>query len=254
MMHLMEQPERAASLFEGWEETMIWSCLSGMMGRIYANADVSAAVAVLGDFAFFGGSADAETAAFLPAECLRSGMMLIPQNDAWDRALAAAWNGRAKRRMRYAIRKEPEVFDREQLARLARVPDGFMLSRIDRRLYAQCLAEGWTKDLAGCFADADDFAAHGLGVVLLREGRIASGASSYSAFPGGIEIEIDTRRDLRRQGLAAVCGANLILDCLARGLYPSWDAQNLTSVHLAQRLGYHFDREYPIYELTAEAE
>ena len=66
----------------------------------------------------------------------------------------------------------------------------------------------------------------------------------------GIEIEIDTREDHRRKGLAYACGAKLILECLKRGLYPSWDAQNKWSVALAEKLGYHFDHEYTAYEIT----
>ena len=65
----------------------------------------------------------------------------------------------------------------------------------------------------------------------------------------GIEIEIDTREDYRRQGLAYVCGARLILECLDRGLYPSWDAQNKASVALAEKLGYHYSHTYTVYEI-----
>ena len=50
-------------------------------------------------------------------------------------------------------------------------------------------------------------------------------------------------------GLASVCGAKLILECQERKLYPSWDAQNLWSVALAEKLGYHFSYEYTAYEV-----
>ena len=49
--------------------------------------------------------------------------------------------------------------------------------------------------------------------------------------------ETDTREDHRRKGLAYACGAKLILECLERELYPSWDAQNMWSVALAEKLG-----------------
>ena len=41
----------------------------------------------------------------------------------------------------------------------------------------------------------------------------------------------------------------LILRCLKENLYPSWDAQNINSVHLAEKLGYEFDHEYIAYEV-----
>ncbi len=86
-------------------------------------------------------------------------------------------------------------------------------------------------------------------MVILLGQEIVAGASSYSSYAGGIEIEIDTREDHRRKGLAYICGARLILECCSRGLYPSWDAQNLQSVALAEKLGYHFDHAYIAYEI-----
>jgi hypothetical protein len=41
----------------------------------------------------------------------------------------------------------------------------------------------------------------------------------------------------------------MILEALDRGLSPSWDAANLWSVGLAEKLGYHFDHEYTTYEI-----
>lgn len=89
----------------------------------------------------------------------------------------------------------------------------------------------------------------GLGVVAMNDGEIVAGASSYSRYEKGIEIEIDTREDHRRKGLAYACGAKLIIECLKRDLYPSWDAQNKWSVALAEKLGYQFSHEYTAYEI-----
>ena len=43
-----------------------------------------------------------------------------------------------------------------------------------------------------------------------------------------------------------------LLQCLEEGLYPSWDAQNMNSVYLAEKLGYEFDHEYTIYEVSGD--
>ena len=88
------------------------------------------------------------------------------------------------------------------------------------------------------------------GKAALYQGTPVAGASSYTVYRGGIEIEIDTRVDFRRQGLATACGARLILNCLERGLYPSWDAHSRASLSLAEKLGYKLDRPYPAYEYT----
>ena len=68
----------------------------------------------------------------------------------------------------------------------------------------------------------------------------------------GIEIEVDTVEEERRKGLATAASAALILRCLDEGLYPSWDAQNMISVHLAEKLGYEYDHEYTAYEVSGE--
>ena len=83
----------------------------------------------------------------------------------------------------------------------------------------------------------------------IKDDRIVSGASSYTSYKEGIEIEVDTVPDERRKGLATIVCAALILRCLDDNLYPSWDAQNINSVHLAQKLGYEFDHEYVAYEV-----
>ena len=50
--------------------------------------------------------------------------------------------------------------------------------------------------------------------------------------------------------LALSCGARLILDCLDRRLVPSWDAHNLPSVSLAEKLGYRLRAPYQAYLLN----
>ena len=92
----------------------------------------------------------------------------------------------------------------------------------------------------------------GRGMVIMKTGRIVAGASSYTRYNEGIEIEVDTIEEERRKGLATIVCAALILHCLDEGLYPSWDAQNMNSVRLAEKLGYEFDHEYIAYEVSGE--
>ena len=58
---------------------------------------------------------------------------------------------------------------------------------------------------------------------------------------------MDTKPEHRKKGLALACCAKLILECRQRGLYPGWDAHDLRSVSLAERLGYHLDYSYTAY-------
>ena len=112
------------------------------------------------------------------------------------------------------------------------------------------MGQAWSKDLCGNFRDGDDFVRRGLGIIALQDGIPVAGASSYTIHDGGVEIEIDTRPDQRRKGLALSCGARLILNCLDRGFVPSWDAHNLPSVSLAEKLGYRLRAPYQAYLLN----
>ena len=88
-----------------------------------------------------------------------------------------------------------------------------------------------------------------LSIVLSCDDEIVAGASSYTSYREGIEIEIITRQDYRKKGLAHASRAKLILECLQRGLYPNWDARNMTSVQVAKDLGYTYLAPYTVYEV-----
>jgi predicted GNAT family acetyltransferase len=112
------------------------------------------------------------------------------------------------------------------------------------------MAEEWSRDFCSQFCGSEDYAKRGLGVAALRGDELVAGASSYVAYNGGIEIQTDTRQDMRRRGLASACCARLILNCLQRGLTPSWDAANPASLALAEKLGYALKAPYDIWEVT----
>lgn len=56
-------------VFTDWEETLIWSCLQGIMGEVYANDAEDAAMAILGDFVFYAGKPREEVVRFKPETC-----------------------------------------------------------------------------------------------------------------------------------------------------------------------------------------
>lgn len=249
----MEIVPTVERLFSDWGETMIWSCLQKVMGRIYANdvKNPTAAIALLGDFGFLAGQADEEfLRALKRTVCTRDFLILVPQNESWNAVIEACYGKHCRRVTRYAFKKETEGFDLQKLKRLVSgLPGEYRLTMIDRRWYSYCEQTSWCKDFVSQYESFEQYVKFGLGVLILKDGIPVSGASSYSAYRAGIEIEIDTREDHRRKGLATVCGAKLILECLKRNLYPSWDAQNLWSAALATKLGYRFSHEYTAYEV-----
>lgn len=251
MIFEVKQPQNAAFLFAGWQETMIWSCLQGVQGKLYGDSAQNpvSAMVWLGDFCFLAGKPDRELVSFWP-EKEQDFVIMVPQSAEWGKLVESRYTKNVKKVTRYATKKEPGVFDREKLQAIAdALPDGYILREMDETLFGQCKESAWCRDWVSQYADYAFYQRHGLGAVLLKDGEPVSGASSYASYQGGIEIEIDTRRDCRRRGFAAICGAKLILDCLKRGWYPSWDAQNTWSLSLAQKLGYRFDHAYTAYEV-----
>lgn len=252
-----DQLNHLEPLFAGWEETLVWSVLQGCMGKAWADQEEHPQAALLwvGDFLFLGGDAAApgarELAMFLPRELANGIALAVPKNESWLRLLEEVHDGRGKPITRYAIQKEPDVFDPGKLrANLEKLPQGFILKPIDEGLYHTLLELDWARDFCAQFGSWEKYAAHGCGFVALKEGEIAAGASSYTWYQGGIEIEIDTKEAYRRQGLALCCASALILHCLEQGLYPSWDAATPISVALAEKLGYHFSHTYPCLEIA----
>lgn len=255
MIRKIKDGKKAEGLFAGWEETLIWSCLEGVMGDIYVDnlERPRRAAAKLGDFCFFSGEASKELIFHIWELYGQEFMIMVPRDGLWAGSIEECFGTGAKRVIRYATKKEGNVFERERLQKyMGKVSDEYDICEIDERLYHMCLAEGWSRDLVAQYGDYETYKRLGLGVAILREGMLVSGASSYSRYKEGIEIEIDTREDYRRRGLAAASGAGLILSCLERGLYPSWDAQNTASLALAQKLGYHFSHEYLAYEVCPD--
>ena len=249
MIYELSDISKVTHLFEGWEETLIYSCLQKVMGRIFVT-DLEcprSAMAYVGCFAFYAGEPDRELVINKP----KGFVIMVPQNELWEACIEESFP-KAKKVKRYAIKKDTH-FDRDFLRSMAaELPEGYELKEIDEKIYDLCLPDPVTRDFVSSFESKEKFLELGRGMVILKSDRIVAGASSYTRYREGIEIEVDTVEEERRKGLATIVCAALILRCLEEGLYPSWDAQNMNSVHLAEKLGYEFDHEYTAYEVSGE--
>lgn len=247
MVYVLEDTQKVIKLFEGWEETLIYSCLQKVMGKVYVTDEEcpKSAMAHIGSFVFLAGEPEKELVQNRP----EGFVIMVPQSKEWETLIEECCPG-AKWFERHAIKKNT-VFDKEKLQKLASaVPQGYELRKIDRVLYDKCLQNPATADFVAAFESKEQYLELGLGYVLLKGEEIVSGASSYTGYKQGIEIEVDTVESERGKGLATVCCATLILKCLEKRLYPSWDAHNLVSVHLAEKLGYEYSHSYTAYEVA----
>ncbi len=245
----MTDTSNVVHLFEGWQETLIYSCLQKVMGKIIITGleYPKSAMAYVGCFVFYAGEPDRELVINKP----EGFVIMVPQNKAWEACIEECFP-EAKRITRYAIKKDTR-FDKDRLRDMAAgLPEGYELKEIDEKIYDMCLSDPVTRDFVSSFESKEKYLEIGRGMVILKSDRIVAGASSYTRYNEGIEIEVDTVSEERRKGLATIASAALILRCLDEGLYPSWDAQNMNSVRLAEKLGYEFDHEYTAYEVSGE--
>ena len=229
-----------APLFSSFHDHLLHSYLDGCMGQGWADDPVSPkwGKVVVGDFGFLAGMPSADAVRELPP--------LMVATPGWDRAILQA-HPETRAIQRYAM-DHPSPFDPELLQRyVCSLRKEYRLAQIDEALYHQSLTRKETKDFVSVFDDWDHYHRQGAGFVALLEDGIVGGASSYAAYHGGIEIQVETLPEHRRKGVALACCAQLILHCLEHGLYPSWDAANLQSVALAQKLGYRMKAPYTAY-------
>lgn len=241
----------AESLFADMEETAIRSALEGYMGRVWTDGENPPSTAHIrqGDFHIFAGDACVDCAREMLSD-LSPGAILVAHGQTWRELIEKTLGQRVVHIKRYAFYKNPAHLDIHRIQALSRCPDGFTIARMDETLAQTALSEPWSRDLVSQFSSPRDYAQRGLGMCVLHGGALVCGASSYYVYRGGLEVEIDTRADFRRRGLATAAAASLIELSLQNGLYPSWDAANLESVGLAQKLGYQMKTEYDAFYFT----
>ena len=247
MLFELENTSKVKELFKGWEETMLFSCIQKIMGKIYVTdlENPKSAFAFLGCFGFYAGKPDVEIVSKKP----EGFTIMVPQNKEWAQLIEECYPS-AKRVMRYAIKKDT-IFDKIKLQNeISKLPIGYEIHKLDADIYDQCLKNPVMVDFVSAFESKEKYLQIGRGMVILKDGQIVSGASSYTRYKEGIEIEVDTIETERRKHLATIACSALILNCLEEDLYPSWDAQNMNSVRLAEKLGYEFDHEYVAYEVV----
>lgn len=100
-----------SSLFAQWEETLIWSCLQGTMGKIYADDldNPTAAMAIIGDFTFFAGKPNIEIVSYKPDWCTQNFMIMVPQNENWQNTITHFY-GKKRRSFLDMPQKKSRIF------------------------------------------------------------------------------------------------------------------------------------------------
>lgn len=243
------------SICQDSREVLVRAAMEGNMGRVWVpDLCISSYCLIrVGEFVYLIGLAPkGESALDLKTQIYEScgGCLIIPADELWAAWIEEQLLGQYRMVSRYALKKDESHFDEVVLKQhVSDVMEGVQIKRIDKKLYHQVLKDEWSQDFCVNYEDEKHFLSTGFGYLALKGTEVISGCSSYGSSEGMMEIEIKTRKDYRRQGLALACGSAFVLECLQRGLIPSWDAENLHLVELAEKMGYVYDREYQVYQL-----
>ena len=81
----------------------------------------------------------------IPPDYDAAQLLMIPENETWDSLIEEVWGRRAERFTRYAIKREPGVFNDFLLNEfIDRLPDGYSLHMIDEHIYQLSRQEDWS--------------------------------------------------------------------------------------------------------------
>ena len=241
--------KRLIPMFESLDSTIVQSYLQGHMGTAYVDdlENPVTAQIIVGIFVFYSGDPETDAAEEV-LNNLPDYNLIIVDREGWKDRIEAVHRNKFEKFHRYSLERNPEHLDRAHMEGiLSSLPEGCELKKVDKDIAEKDSFNELSEDFVSQFESIDDFIARGVGFAVLRNGEVVSAATSFSIYDEGIEIEIGTDPAYRRKGLAAVTAAALIIDCLDKGLYPSWDAANTESLKLAEKLGYRFKEAYDTY-------
>lgn len=243
--------------------------IQGVMGRGFCDSVEKPTYGIIqvGDFCFLGGNGSGtgktNILSVLRGHLQNPDIILVPLSDSWDQQFYN--NPTYTRQIRYALNKpDKKYFNTKKLtnyiSKVAYDPDyigehvtrKFIIRPIDEKYFFDVRKNKWSKDFTSNYKSYAEFVRDGLGYVIIEgsSGKIVAGASSFCSSLSSIEIAIATDPDYRKLGLSTAVSARMILGCIKRDKTPSWDAANLISVSIAEKLGYHFLEEYVCYVLS----
>lgn len=236
-------------IFSSMKDTMIASCLQGHMGTAWVDDISQPRVAQInvGVFMFLAGDPTTPAAKEVLVN-LPEHSYIIVNTQEWKTLIEDLHVGSYQKFSRYAFKRDPNLFDKQKLeGNLKRLAPDYILRPIDKEIAHMDSFHALSEDFTYQYDSIAHYLEKSLGFAILYKDQVVSVASAYSVYDGGLEIEVDTHPEFRRKGLALIVSSALILESLRRNIYPNWDAVDLNSVQLAEKLGYEVDTAYDTY-------
>ena len=240
--------------------------LDGLMGRGLCDSleQPDYGIVQMGHYCYLGGNGygleKKNLLSIVETMVQRPYIVFVPLSESWDRLLFE--DASFQKITRYAMDKPKlQYFNPKLLAsyisEIAYDPNyvGSTISRrytikpINEIYYYLIQKQEWTQEFTTNYKDYATFARYGFGFIIIEgnTGKIAAISSSFSTSKNSIEIELATSPRYRKRGFGTAVAARMILECLNRKMFPRWDAANLISVKIAEKLGFTFIEEYSSY-------
>ncbi len=251
MIYKLEKSNREilSQLYHNNSSPNVLTYLQGYAGEAYVDNPENPTIAVIlvSIFATIAGNPQAPAAESL-LKSIPDKRLVIAHSDEWHKKIEEVLSTSITKHQRYRCSGKLRNFTVAALQKYAdRVPEGYVLKRIDNKLISDNSLVGLPRDFSENFDSAEEFVEKGVGFWILHEGAVVSGATSLSVYNGGIEVDIETHEDHRGKGLARAVAAKLILYCIQHTLSPYWEAANPTSLKMAIKLGYSYEGSYDCY-------
>jgi len=250
--------EKIIPICRGSNDVSVSSAAEGRMGRVWTEDMDSPSFCLVknGPFAFLLGIPPKGENALSLYRTLRiecPGSFIVPENEGWSGWIEENVPCRQRMLSRYEMGPGRNGFDPEKLNFfMQQVPDGFILKKIDRYVFRHMPDEDWCRYFVSNFENETQFFRHGTGYVITKNSRPVSGCSAFSFSEGKVEAEAGTKEEFRRMGLALSSSSAFVTACLLKNLEPVWDAANIKSVALAEKLGFETKREYTVIQIQEE--
>lgn len=234
--------EKLKNLFKDIRFYMGNSVLDGMMGEAYTD-DISNpkfAILIVKYYCFISGNIQKNDLYELINTRLKK-YIIIP-SDNLKSIIEEMFEGNVNIFERYSIKKDPSFNIKKLQEYEDKVSKEYCIQEID-----SSVAERIRKE--NLISITDNYEKNGIGYYCTYNGKIIGIASSNIIYKDGIEVNIEVKEEHRRKGIATALASKLILKCLEKNKKISWDANNLWSVSLAEKLGFKYDSTYNVYEL-----
>lgn len=229
------------NLFKDIRFYMGHSVLDGTMGEAYVDniSNPNFAILTVRKYCFMSGNIEKENLYKLINNKLKQ-YIIIP-SDNLKIVIEEIFKDNVNKLERYSIKKNP-VFNKKKLQEyINKVPKEYNIQAIDKKIADRVKEEKFINI-------TDNYEKNGVGYYCIYNNEIIGVASSNIFYKGGIEVNIKVKDEYRRKGIATALASKLILKCLEENKKISWDAANLWSVGLAEKLGFEYDSTYNIYK------